>query len=151
MTTARLLEPKSQHVTASMLVCFSVGEHSYALPLIHVRELLRTVAIAPLPDASDAIVGVINFRGQVIPVVSARIRLSLEPREPNLADRIIVVDVGNRTIGLLVDDVVDVLTNNQVGVQAVSTNPTDSRAPWVATVDGRSIPILDLEQWFRAS
>jgi len=106
------------------------------------------VAIAPLPYAPDALVGAINLRGRVIPVVSLRARLGLPPREATLTDRIIAVDVGGQTIGLLVDSVLDVLTTSQVEVQTLTIDLAGARTTSVAKVNGRSIPILDLEQLY---
>lgn len=131
--------------TASALVVFALGEHCYALPLVHVKELLRMVAIAPLPDAPRGIVGTVNLRGCVIPVWSLRARLGLSPKEATLTDQIIVVHTRAQIVGLVVDSVLEVLTTDQVEVQTLAADLTGARTTLVAKVDGRSIPILDLE------
>ncbi|HLW60628.1 MAG TPA: chemotaxis protein CheW [bacterium] len=137
-----------QGPAASTLVCFTIGERTYALALEHVKELLRMVAITPLSNVPSEVVGAINLRGHIIPVISLRARMGLPSREPTLTDRIMVVHAGEQTVGLLVDGVEEVVTAEQVEVQSVAVDPTGQRTSLVAQLHDRSIPVLEPEMLY---
>jgi purine-binding chemotaxis protein CheW len=145
MTHPRVEEslPRADGAGSSVLVRLSVGDDRYALPLAHVREVVRMVAVAPLPDAPPGVVGVINLRGRVIPVISLRARVGLPPKEPSLSDRIVVAEDGGRVFGLLVDGVHGVAAVGRVEAQSLAGGPGEARPASVAIVDGDPVPILD--------
>ena len=96
-------------MSAQSWVIFRLAEQEYALPLERVGEVLRMVAITPLPEAPAWLAGVINLRGRVIPVIDLRLRLGLPPRALGLNTPIIVVEHGGRQMGLIADAAVEVL------------------------------------------
>ncbi|MFZ1404781.1 MAG: chemotaxis protein CheW, partial [Anaerolineae bacterium] len=85
---------------AVQLVVFEVGQRAYALRVEQVIEVLRMVAIAPLPDTPPWLAGMLNFRGQVIPVMDLRTRLGAPRPQPDLNTPIMVVTTGERMAGL---------------------------------------------------
>jgi purine-binding chemotaxis protein CheW len=91
------------------VVVFRLDGREHALPLEHVVEVFRMVAVAAVPEAHRWVLGVVNLRGRVIPVIDLRRRLGLSAREPELATPIIVVKAGGRAAGLVADDVVEVM------------------------------------------
>lgn len=84
---------------------FEVAERRFALPLLHVREVLRAVAITPLPEAPAVIEGIIDVRGRLVPVVDVRSRLGLSRRPMRLEDRLLVVESASRVLALWVERV----------------------------------------------
>jgi purine-binding chemotaxis protein CheW len=98
-------------MTADQWVVFRLAEHEYALRLESVSEVLRMVAITPLPESPPWLAGVINLRGRVIAVTDLRLRLGLPAPAPGLNTPIIVVEAAGRQMGLIADSVVEVLTN----------------------------------------
>jgi purine-binding chemotaxis protein CheW len=90
-------------------VTFRLGEEEYALDILAVREINRMMDITRVPRAPDFIEGVVNLRGNVIPVIDLRKRFGLPPRERDKATRIIVTEVGARVVGFVVDTVKEVL------------------------------------------
>lgn len=80
----------------------------YALPLNSVLRVIHVIEIRPLPKAPDIISGIINVKGQVIPVVDIRKRFGFPSRELNPEDQLIIADTGRRQITLLVDKVTEV-------------------------------------------
>jgi purine-binding chemotaxis protein CheW len=93
----------------SHLVAFVVGEQHYALPLRTVQQVLRTVAITPLPKAPEVVLGVIDFKGHIIPVMSMRKRFGLAEPETSLSDELIVADTSTRSVALVVNSVIGVV------------------------------------------
>ena len=89
---------------------FHIADEEFAIPIGHVIEIVGIQKITEVPDMPDFVKGVINLRGKVIPVMDVRLRFHL----PSVAydDRtcVIVVSVGNVTIGLVVDTVSEVVS-----------------------------------------
>ncbi len=94
----------------SHLVVFGLDEQRYALRLSAVDQIVRVVEITFLPKAPDIILGVVNVRGQIVPVYNLRARFHLPNREPFLADHLIVARTANRTVALVADQVAGVVT-----------------------------------------
>jgi len=88
---------------------FKVAGEQYAVPVSQVTEIVRLQNIAPLPDCPHFIKGVMSLRGRVIPVMDMRLRCGLEEIAYNERTVIIVVEVGERVTGLLVEAVVEVI------------------------------------------
>lgn len=91
------------------LVSFHVGSEEFGVDILGVQEIIRMVEITRVPNAPDYVMGVINLRGKVIPVINLRQRLNLEPRGYDKDTRIVVVDVGGNIVGMVVDSVSQVL------------------------------------------
>jgi purine-binding chemotaxis protein CheW len=90
-------------------VSFQLDRQLYALPLEHVERALRMVAVTPVPEAPPWIAGVINLHGRVIPTVDLRQRLGQPSREAHVDDRLLIVQVPQRTVAVMVDEVAEVL------------------------------------------
>ncbi|MHC5080649.1 MAG: chemotaxis protein CheW [Planctomycetota bacterium] len=91
------------------LVTFRLGDEEYALDILTVREINRMMEITRVPRAPDFIEGVVNLRGNVIPIIDLRKRFGLPAREADKATRIIVSEVDRRVVGFIVDTVTEVL------------------------------------------
>jgi purine-binding chemotaxis protein CheW len=127
-------------------VVFRLAEQEYALRLENVSEVLRMVAITPLPEAPAWLAGVINLRGRVIAVTDLRLRLGLPAPAPGLNTPIIVVEAGGRQLGLIADSVVEVLTNAAEADDLPAGLAGYSRLAQATLRAGdRLITILDLE------
>lgn len=87
----------------NQLVVFNLDEHRYALSLSCVERAVRMVEISLLPKAPEIILGVVNFQGQVIPVLNIRRRFRLPEREPGVSDQLLVACTSRRTVALVVD------------------------------------------------
>jgi purine-binding chemotaxis protein CheW len=98
------------------LVTFRLDRQTYALPIEPIVQIIEMVTITPIPQVNHSVEGVINVRGASIPVVNLRRHLGLpeaklhESKPPyGLHTPIILVQVGERTVGLIVDQVAEVL------------------------------------------
>ena len=107
------------------LVTFRLLGEEFGLPILDVREIIRMTDITPVPQAPDFVEGVINLRGQILPVVDLRKRFGIENKDNDEETRIIVVELRNSAVGLIVDEVSEVLRI-----------PADTVAPPPALVAG---------------
>ncbi len=103
-------ETRVEHDEAILqLVTFNVGEEEFGVEILAVREINRMMEITRVPHAPPFVEGVINLRGRVIPVVDLRKRFGLGAIERDKNTRIVVVELGDKVVGFLVDSVSEVL------------------------------------------
>lgn len=98
-------------------VVFKVDGAEYALPASDVVQMESFTGATPVPGAPPHVAGLMQVRGRVIPVVDARKRFGLEPLERTLDSRVVVGQLGARTVGLLVDSAREVLKLDPKQVQ----------------------------------
>jgi purine-binding chemotaxis protein CheW len=91
------------------LISFRVGEQFFCVDIIAVREIRGWSPPTPLPQSPSFVTGVINLRGQVLPIVDMAARLGLSPTEATARHVIIVVSIESRLVGVLVDAVCDII------------------------------------------
>jgi purine-binding chemotaxis protein CheW len=99
------METLSTEGTAEVkqLISFTVGAEEYGLELLRVKEVIRMRQITWLPKAPSCVKGIINLRGDVIPIVDLRERFGLAAQEQTAITRMIVVEVEGRMVGMVVD------------------------------------------------
>src|SRR3989337_2007888 len=90
-------------------ICFKLGAEAYGLDIMQIKEIIRHQKITLVPKAPCFIDGVINLRGMVIPIIDLRKRFELQAGA-HLRNRIIIADLENRIVGLVVDDVTDIIS-----------------------------------------
>lgn len=91
------------------LVGFRINNEEFGTEILKVREINKMDHITKTPNAPDFVEGIVNLRGEVIPVINLRTRLGFPKREADKLTRIIVVDLKNKPIGFIVDEVMEVL------------------------------------------
>ncbi len=91
------------------LVVFRLSEGSYALDIQVVREINRMIDMTAIPKAPDYVKGIINLRGEIVPVVDIGHRFGIGTTEQTKDTRIVVVESKGHTLGLVVDEVSEVL------------------------------------------
>ncbi len=91
------------------LCVFSVGGEEYVLDIMRIREIIQPLKVTAVPRAPEFIEGVIHLRGGIVPVVDLRKRLGLPSVEPTKKSKTLICLVGGKTVGLLVDAVIEVL------------------------------------------
>lgn len=92
-----------------MLLVFTLDDWRCALELSTVERVYRAVAVTPLPDAPDIVMGVINVRGSVLPVVDIRRRFRLPEKNLTPDDRLIIAHSTGCLVALVVDDVTGII------------------------------------------
>jgi purine-binding chemotaxis protein CheW len=136
----------AEETNARQLLVFSLGEEEYALPVTSVQEIIHYTQPRAVASESHWIRGVISLRGKIIPVADLGARLGL-PTEPGEGGKIIVVESGSVTAGVVVDDVDEVLTIDENQLDAVPAAGTEA-IDGIVKIDDRLIILLDLETLF---
>jgi purine-binding chemotaxis protein CheW len=131
------------------LVTFRLGNEEFSLDILRVQEIIRHMELTRVPRTPDFVDGVINLRGRVIPVLDLRKRFGLPSDAKTNETRIIVVDVDNKTVGLKVDAVSEVLRLPADTVEpapAIVTGAESDYIKGVGKLDGRLLILLDVEK-----
>ncbi|HCY37018.1 MAG: chemotaxis protein CheW [Candidatus Margulisiibacteriota bacterium] len=135
--------------TLLQLVAFELLEESFAINVSCVQEIIRLPAITDVPHAGEHILGVINLRGQIIPVIDLKVKFGLEKKEHTSTSRIVVVSVAHIVVGMVVDSVSEVIR--------IDASSIDPPSPLISSVDSdylkgigkqgdRMIILLDIEK-----
>lgn len=103
---------------------FAVGEELYGIEISFVTEIVGIQPITSLPEAPDYMKGIINLRGKIIPVIDIRLKFKKLPKEYDDRTCIIVIDIQDVTVGLIVDNVAEVLMIEDGNI----STPPDLRA-----------------------
>jgi purine-binding chemotaxis protein CheW len=102
------------------LLVFETAGRRYALPLAEVREVVRAVAITPLPGAPAAVEGVVNVRGELVPVMDVRLREQLPPKELDPREYLLSANAGGRTVAVRVDGIGEPVTVDDEQVRSAT-------------------------------
>jgi purine-binding chemotaxis protein CheW len=144
-------DPVTQTANAARreLISFRIGDQEFCVDIMQVREIRGWTPATPLPRTPSFIKGVINLRGAVLPIVDLGARLGLETSEPSARHVIMVVNVGGRTVGLLVEAVSDIINLSDDMVQPTPDIACDQVKTFVKglfAVDGRMISLISLDR-----
>lgn len=124
----------SRRVGAKNLVGFEVGKVSYAVDIQRVKEIIRPLTMIVLPRMPEAVLGVSDHRGDVVPVVDMRARLGLAQRDGSKQGRWIVVGREDRLVALVVDRVTEVFGGEAAKERDVPQLGTGDEARGISTV-----------------
>ncbi len=143
------MDHRYRHDPSKTLVGFSVGDVHYAVPIARVREIANPITVVALPHAPHAIVGVADYRGEVVPVVDLRARFGLPLAEVTRRTKWIVVDVAGRVVALVVDSVTEVFGTGGAELRpAPSLGGDDIRGiEGVTTHEGVMVFVLGTERF----
>lgn len=131
------------------LVAFRTAGQDFCIDILSVREIRGWTRPALLPHAPTYVQGVINLRGAVVPILDLARRLGLDSIENTDRNVIIVAAIQNRTVGLLVEAVTDILSVPATGVQPtpdLASETTRNMLRGVVVQDTRLIRLLDVAQ-----
>jgi len=130
----------------SSLVVFVLDEQRYALPLMTVDRVVRSVAVTALPDAPAIILGVINVQGRVVPVIDLRKRFRLRDRPIDVDDHFIVAESATGPVALPVDEAEGLVRNlNGEAVSATDIVPNLNYVDQVFLYGAEMVFVLDIE------
>lgn len=131
------------------VVVLELAGEAYGVEIGRVEEIIRMQAITRIPNGPAFIEGVTNLRGRVIPVLDLRKRFGLPASEATRRSRIVVGELGEHTVGLVVDGVSEVLLVGSDAVEPPSTLVTSADSAFlrgVAKLEERLILLLDLSR-----
>jgi purine-binding chemotaxis protein CheW len=131
------------------LVTFALDREEFGIPIGQVREVIRVGEITRVPQARQHVRGVTNLRGRILAVIEIRTRMGLSPAEITPRSRIVVVGVHDRTMGILVDRVSQVVKVPALTVAPAPDEILSANADYITGVarwNSRLIVLLDLEK-----
>ena len=129
------------------IVGFRIGNETYGVRIASVREIVRVPEITSVPSAPDLIEGVINLRGKIIPVMDLRKRFGQTEIISDKKNRILVVELENKLIGLIVNAASEVLKIPPSDVDSPGSVFAEGESSYVTGVGklkGRLIILLDI-------
>ncbi|MCF6369521.1 chemotaxis protein CheW [Rhizobium halophilum] len=133
------------------LIAFRIGDQEFCVNIMSVREIRGWTPATPLPHAPAYVLGVINLRGAVLPIIDLSARLGMKASEPTARHVIIVAQVKSRVVGLLVEAVSDILTITDDNIQPVPEVSSDleKQYAWgILAIDKRMICMIELGSLF---
>jgi purine-binding chemotaxis protein CheW len=136
------------------VVGFRIGRETFGLPISIVREIVRVPEITAVPNAPDYIEGVINLRGRIIPIVDLRKRFGQKSVESSKKNRIVVVELGPRAFGLIVNSASEVLRIAPSEIEEPSNVFQEGELDFVTGVGklkGRLVILLDVSKILKRS
>jgi len=96
----------------NQFVIFKLGDEEYGTDIMNVQEIILPPKITSLPGTPPHVLGIVNLRGAIVPIINLKQRLGLEDSEDTEETRVIIVKVENHSYGIIVDSVQEVLRLN---------------------------------------
>lgn len=147
MTTTDQKEKTQLSGERVQVVSFHLGSEEYGVDISQVQEIIRMVEITHVPRAPRFMEGVINLRGQLIPIIDLRTRFGMQRTEHTKSTRIVVTEIGSKKVGITVDSVSEVIN---IPIEQVEDAPDmlagvgTEYIQGVGKVNERLIILLDL-------
>lgn len=156
MTEVVLTESLSgtpRHGGARQVLSFTLENETYAVDILRVREIRGFTPVTHMPDTPAHVLGVLNLRGSIVPIVDMRRRIGVAAVEPSPLTVIIVLSVegkkGRRDFGLVVDgvsDVVDLRPEDMKDAPELDECDREDLISTIASVGDRMILVLDIDR-----
>jgi len=117
MNTPTLEKVNQELKTYDQIVMFRIGKESFGAKIERVKEIIRYPSITTIPRAPDFLAGITNLRGQVLPVIDARVMLGIDIKDITESTRILVIDSHNSQTGIIVDSVNGVISLEEATIE----------------------------------
>jgi purine-binding chemotaxis protein CheW len=143
---------------SQVYLSFNIGNELFAINVLKVLEVRQKQQITPVPNAPDFIMGIINFRGEVVPVFDTRIKFNMEALKEEDTYAIAILDLIKNgepfRVGATVDWVRDVITINESDIKPVPPMSSSFKTDFLAgivRIDERFILLIDVDKVFTES
>ena len=136
---------------AQQFLTFTVENEEYGVDIMTVREIKGWTETTRLPNSPECMRGVMNLRGLIIPIFDLRARFNRGQTQATLKHVVIILAVGNRNIGILVDAVSDILDANQDQIKPPPAGEMQVDAAFInglISLDDRMVVLLNVDQLF---
>ena len=136
-------------MAASEFLTFTLGAEEYGVDILKVQEIRGYGTVTRIPDAPEFIKGVINLRGTIVPVVDMRLKFRLGKADYNTLTVMIILNVGGRVVGMVVDGVSDVVALAPAQIRPAPELGATVGAQFltgIGTLDSRMLILVDIEK-----
>lgn len=130
-------------------VLFQLADTTYGVSSQAVKQMEMIEHITPVPDALPFVQGIVLSRGEVIPAINLRVRFGLEKVDYDLRSRLIIIQVGQRTVGLIVDTAREFVAIPPDAIQEPPDTASGLSGKFldgIAALDGRLVLLLDVDE-----
>lgn len=128
-------------------IVVKINNEQYGININFVDNIVRMQGITRVPKSQVYYKGVINLRGEIIPVMSLRLKIGLEADEFTTKTRIIILKIENATVGMIVDEVKEVVNLEEENIEKVATDVNDEKSSFISSIGkskGELISLLDV-------
>lgn len=129
-------------------IVIKLGKEQYGINIQNVQNIVRMMKITRVPKAPYFINGVINLRGEIIPVMSIRKKFDLDIDEYTNATRIIIVTLDGSDMGIIVDEVREVIELPEENIEIINSDINDDKGNYISgvgKVDNELVTLLNLD------
>ena len=148
MEQVKAITTEQEAETAVQYIVVRIGNEPYGINIKYIDNIVRNQKITRVPKTQTYYKGVINLRGEIIPVMSIRLKLGLEDDEFTDKTRIIIVKIEGATIGVIVDQVREVVTLDDDNTEKITrTSRDDAASGYISSIGkskGELISLLDI-------
>ena len=148
MEQVKAITTEQETETAVQYIVVRIGNEQYGINIKYIDNIVRNQKITRVPKTQTSYKGVINLRGEIIPVMSIRLKLGLEDDEFTDKTRIIIVKIEGATIGVIVDQVREVVTLDDDNTEKITrTSRDDAASGYISSIGkskGELISLLDI-------
>ncbi len=151
-----MMEKESQQVgvatqdsTEIQVVVFRLGKEEYAIDILNVQEIIRVLNVTRVPRVEKHIEGVINLRGNIVPLLNLHTKFNLDTSGLEDEKRIIVCQFDEIKAGIIVDEVLEVIRLGDSDIESVDnvyTSVSADQIKGIAKVSGRLLILLDMKK-----
>jgi purine-binding chemotaxis protein CheW len=143
------MDDRSSNKEIKQFVAFKVGDQEFGADIHKVSIIEKTLNPTRVPTTPDYIKGVVNLRGDIIPIMSIRIKFGLPEIEADDDTRTIIFKFNDALLGVIVDAVDEVVSLHEEDIDSVTTITNDRSLDYIlgiAKYDGRLITLLNIEK-----
>jgi purine-binding chemotaxis protein CheW len=129
-------------------ISFSIGDDQYGVQIMSVREIKGWSGVTHLPKQPDYVRGVLNLRGVMVPIIDLRCRFGQGTTEAGPMHVVIIVQIGDKLVGILADRVLDIVSFEDAKIQPVPKVGQGAEADFLSgliTIDDNLLALIDLE------
>jgi purine-binding chemotaxis protein CheW len=149
METARVLQEKALQANEEQFLTFRLDGQEYGIAILKVQEIKGWDKMTPIPNSPPYVKGVLNLRGVIVPVFDLRLRFGLPETVRDAFTVIIVVNIGGRMAGIVVDavsDVINVSPEQQCAAPEYEGQQNREFIKGLAQVDDKLLILLDIDR-----
>ncbi|MFZ6773317.1 chemotaxis protein CheW [Undibacterium sp. SXout7W] len=136
------------------ILAFTVGDEEYGIDIQKVQELRSYNSVTRIANAAEHMKGVVNLRGVIVPMIDMRIKLNLGTPTYNDFTVVIVLNLAGNTVGIVVDNVSDVVTLSLNQIKPAPSFDTSVNANYIlglGTIDERMLILVNVEEMISAA
>ncbi len=142
-------EKSGAEVAGNEFLAFTLGKEEYGIDILKVQEIRGYEAVTRIANAPEFIKGVVNLRGIIVPIVDMRIKFNLGEPTYDQFTVVIILNIGGRIVGMVVDSVSDVITLNPGQVKPAPEMGTAFNTDYLiglGTLDERMLILIDIDK-----